>query len=152
MSEEICESVCLWQQLKARRGNQNEVFFDRRKFKFLDWRGELLFLIGFSTSGNGLAKTTGMLAVERVRHSFGERLRAQIVCQHRRPRDRLQHGPMKAGGGDQRNHYQKFAESDKHIEILLFCPMQVKFRSVLRKSTGESGVFTTANPCRWWSR
>ena len=55
-----------------------------------------------------------MLAVERVRHSFGERLRAQIVRQHRRPRDRLQHSPMKAVGGDQRNHHQIFAETDKH--------------------------------------
>lgn len=110
-------------KLKLCRRDQNEVFFDRWKFKFLNWRCELLFLLGFSSSGNGFAKTTGMFAVECVRHSFGERLRAQIVCQHRRPRDRLQHGPVKASCCDQRNNHNKFAKTGKHTGSLLFCLM-----------------------------
>ena len=140
LGERIGESVCLRQQLKTRWGNQNKIFFDRRKFKLLQRRCELLFLLGFSSSGNGFAKTTGMVAVERVRHGFGERLRAQIVCQHRRPRDRLQHGPMQAGGCDQRNHHKKFAETGKHTEILLFCQAQVKFCSV-RENQHESWTY-----------
>ena len=55
-----------------------------------------------------------MLAVERVRHRFVESVRAKIVREHRRPRDRLQRGPMRAGCRDERNDHEDFADPDGH--------------------------------------
>ena len=55
------------QKLKTGRGNQNEVFFGRRKFKFLGLRRELAFL--FSLPGGGEPAGTVFKARKVVGHT-----------------------------------------------------------------------------------
>ena len=55
-----------------------------------------------------------MLAIEGALHSLSQRSVTQIVREHRRPRDGLQHGPMRAGRRQQRDDQQDVAESGKH--------------------------------------
>ena len=43
-----------------------------------------------------------------------ERTRPQIVREHRRPRDRLQHRPVRTGRRHQRHNHTQFAEPREH--------------------------------------
>ena len=114
LSERFGEEIHLRQKLEIRRRNQNRIFFRGRKFQLLRLQRELVFLFRFLGRGDGLANRTGIFAVKRAGHGFGKRVRAQVVRQHRRPRDRLQHGPMRAGARDERNHHKNFAKPDEH--------------------------------------
>lgn len=59
-----------------------------------------------------------MFAVESALQGLRERGCAQIVSEHRRPRDGLQHGPVGAGRREQRSDQQDMAESGEHIRTL----------------------------------
>jgi len=112
--EGLGESIRQWQKFKPARRNQNEIFRRRREFELLSLQRELFFLLGFFSGGDGLAEAARMPAIERLLHGFGKGVRAQIVREHRRPRHRLQRGPLRAGHRNQRHNHTKFAEPDEH--------------------------------------
>ena len=93
---------------------KRRLFRGGRKFELFQLQGEFGFLLRFFAGGDGFAQTTGMFAVKRVGHGLGERTRAQVVRQHRRPCDGLQHGPMRAGGRDQRHNHTTFSKPREH--------------------------------------
>jgi len=84
------------------------------KFKFLPFDAELGFLFRLFAFGNLCAERAGMFAVERSRHGLVQRRCPKIVREHRRPGDRLQDDPMRAG---HREHgcYQEYpSNSSEH--------------------------------------
>ena len=112
--ERFREHVRGRQKLEVRRGNQSEIFINRWEFHSLCLRQKLTFLFGLPGCGDGPADRTGIIAIKGAGHGFGKRVRAQIVREHRRPRDRLQRGPMRAGGGDERHYHENSAEPNEH--------------------------------------
>ena len=58
-----------------------------------------------------------MLAVKGACYSFRERLAAEVVGEHRCPRDALEQRPVATKRGGQRNNDQNFAESDQSKSI-----------------------------------
>ena len=50
-----------------------------------------------------------MFAVESFRHGFFDGVRAKIIREHRRPRDRLQQCPMRAEHRHEREDERDFA-------------------------------------------
>ena len=59
-----------------------------------------------------------MFAIESFGNGCGQSVAAQIVGEHRRPRDRLQRGPVRAGGQHQREHDEAFSKTRKHGDKL----------------------------------
>ena len=59
-----------------------------------------------------------MLAVKRALYRLGERAGAPVVCEHRRPRDGLQHCPMRSRRREQRDDQKNVAEPLEHIAKL----------------------------------
>ena len=96
LGERFGGEIFLRQKLKLRRRDQNEIVFERRKFQFLRLERKFGFLFRLFSGGNGFAKIARMIAIKSFRHGFLDRLRAKIVREHRRPRDRLQQCPMRA--------------------------------------------------------
>ena len=60
-----------------------------------------------------------MLAIESLRHRFGDRLFANIFRQHCRPRDGLEYRPMRAHRHDEREDDEDFAEAREHETMLV---------------------------------
>ena len=118
LSERIGESVCLRHKLKIRRCNQNGVFFYRRKFKLLHLCRELLFLLGFSSSGNRFTKTARMFAVESLFRRLSKGTTAKIICEHPCPRNGLKHGPMRTHRCKHSQNHQRIAKLSKHDTTL----------------------------------
>ncbi len=74
------------------------------------------------SSGDGFANVARMIAVKSFRHGFFDALRAKIVREHRRPRDRLQQRPMRAKHRREREDEKDFAEPLEHADKLnRFC-------------------------------
>ena len=119
LSQGISEEICLRQKLKIRWRDQNQVFLRGWKFQLWCWRRELVFLFGFFPGGDGLAQRAGMFAVKSVRHGFRERLAAEVVCEHCRPRDGLEQRPVPAERRYQRKDNRNFAETDNHDDNIV---------------------------------
>jgi hypothetical protein len=100
--------------VKLRRRDENEIFRRGRIFQFLRLRRELAFLLGFFRGGDGLAQRARMLTVERFGNGLSDGLRAEIVREHRRPRNRSQRGPVQACRQDDGDHHQKLSVMGKH--------------------------------------
>ena len=129
LGENFSEGMSLRQKSELRRRDENKMLRRGRVFELLSLQRELVFLLGLFTGGDGFAQAAGMLAIERLRHGFGDGLRAKIVRKHRRPRNRLQHGPMRVRRRDEREDHKDFTEPDEHGSTLAFCFSQVKFCS-----------------------
>lgn len=59
-----------------------------------------------------------MFAVKGMRHGFRERLAAEVVSEHRRPRDGLQQRPVPAERGRQCENNQKLSKTNQHVPSL----------------------------------
>ena len=84
------------------------------EFEFLQLHWKLSFLFRLLAGRDLFAERAGMPAVERALHSLSEGGGAQIIRQHSRPRDGLQHGPMCTGSRQQRDDQQDVAKSGEH--------------------------------------
>lgn len=90
-----------------------------------------------------------MVAIESLRDSLGDRLRAKIIREHRRPRNRLQKCPVRTRRRHERDDHKHFAEPDEHRIIV--CE---KFHKVKVENRGgvpaDRRIFKTKLPalCR----
>ena len=80
----------------------------------MNLRGEFVLLFRFFAGGNGFAEAAWMIAIKRSCHGIIEGTRLKIICEHRRPRDRLEKCPMPAEHCHQRQSDKNFAGTDKH--------------------------------------
>jgi hypothetical protein len=84
-----------------------------RKIELLQFDLNVGFLFRLLILRNLFTETAGMFAVERALNGALQRRRMEILCQHRRPRHRLEREPMRAGRrqyGNNHQHMAKFAE------------------------------------------
>ena len=72
------------------------------KLELLQLRGKLRFLLGLFAFCNRFAERTGMLAIERSLHRFGQRTGAEVLRQHGGPGEGLENDPMRPNRADQR--------------------------------------------------
>lgn len=122
MSQGSSEGIHLRHQLKIRRRNQNQIFLHRRKLQFLDLRGELVFLFGLFTGGNGFAETAWMFAVKCLDHSIAEGTGLKVVREHGSPSNGLQQRPMQTERGCQQHDEKNFAGTNQHeCKVIRFC-------------------------------
>lgn len=64
-----------------------------------------------------------MLAIERVAHRLGDRAGREVGREHRRPRDGLQRGPVRAGRQDEGEDNQKFSAAREHKLMISHQPL-----------------------------
>ena len=87
-----------------------------------------------------------MFSVKSALQGPGERGRAQIVSEHRCPRDGLQHRPVHSGRRQQCDNQQAMAESGEHK--LTFENWRTQVKNTLRQTKGASAPdqIQVANP------
>jgi len=95
--------------------NEYKVFRRGREFKLAQLQRKFLFLLRFFRRGNGFAQTTGMFAVEGLHQCHFERRFLRITHNHARPRDRLQHEPLRIRCREQCDDQEKITNPLQHI-------------------------------------
>jgi hypothetical protein len=107
-------------KLRGRGQNQRRALGD--ELQFFDLKGNIGLLLGLLAFGNLMTHPAGIFAVERFRDGGGDGFGLEIIRQHRRPRDGLQHGPMPTRRAKQREGEKQMAEPNKHAASLTRLP------------------------------
>ena len=90
-------------ELRWRRQGDDDLL--RSKLELPQGKGEFSLRFGFFRGGDLFAEAARMTAIECPGQRVFQRASAEVLCEHRRPRDRLQRHPMRAIDRQQRDQH-----------------------------------------------